>query len=681
MTFGYTGRFDPAAKVFWKTEGLTDAIAIMSLNPTEGHLAACNACGATEKPDPGWCGMMADIGEVFVIHDCDVPGQTGATWVTNPATGRKRPGWAPAIAAYNPRTRNVILPYPIEPNHGKDVRDWIVERLNAGIDRASIYAELLEYARSMPLVEPPDGLPISGQDDGDSEDDAEDDTELDDSDDGTVVEVDGDGSQGKGDDPAEPIWEGEDDPHRLARVNLDRYRDEHGGHLVFWCSEWWKYRRGCYQTIEKDSLKAKVNAAIRREFEDRWREEEERRIAKELATGEEQKREPIRKVKSGLVNDVIEAMKSLAIKSDSIEMPCWLPDKSVPRLVSLRNGLLDLDALFAGQSDCLRPHTPEWFSRVQLPYEFDPAAICPHWQAFLEDVFNGDRESIVALQMWFGYLLTQDTSLQKMMMIIGKPRCGKGTISRTLNAMLGRESVCTPTLGNLAVPTELHGLIGKSVALINETRLSDRADKDVITERLLSIVGEDAQDVQRKYLTTMHSVRLALRFTMFSNVIPSLNDSSSAIVKRCLVLVMPNTYYEREDRGLTDRLKTELPGILLWSIAGRQMLNEAKEIKQPESGREIIKLFKSLSSPVSVFIESECVEGDTCEVETRELYEHWCRWCLDNDYDQKFTIQQFSKRLRDAIPELKIIRPGTGYDRSRKFKGISIVRENIGEEF
>jgi P4 family phage/plasmid primase-like protien len=669
--FGYVGKFTGNEDLIWKTEGATDAAAIMSLilacEPPPNHTAVCNACGSEESPvkegAAEWVKQMAGK-EVLVIHDCDKPGQRGATWVTN-VSGRKRPGWAPAIAQHAAVVRNVVLPFEMNENHGKDVRDWIIERLNDGKPRAAIYAELLEYARSQPTIEKLAETAIK---------------DIEQDDDGEISQ--GEEADDDSDDETEPILEGEDDPHRLARVNLDQYRDKHDGHLVFWCSEWWKYRHGQYKTIEISSLKAKVNATIRREFEARWRENEERRLARELATGEEIKREPIRKVTSGLVTNVIEAMQSMCSVSDSIEMPCWLPDRSKPNIVSLKNGLLDLDALFAGkdESECMKPHCREWFSRVQFPYEFDRNATCPIWVQFLEDAFNGDRESIDALQMWFGYLLTQDTSLQKLLMVIGKPRCGKGTISRTLNAMLGKDSVCTPTLGNLAIPTELHGLVGKSVALINETRLSDRADRDVITERILSIVGEDSQDIQRKYLTTLHSVKLALRFTMFANQIPPLNDSSSAIVKRCLVLVMPNTYYGKEDLSLSKKLLAELPGIFLWAIAGRKMLNDVGTITQPKSGAGIVSLFKSIASPVSVFVESECVEGEGLEIPTRELFDHWCNWCRENDYDQKLTIQQFSKKLRDVIPELKTVRPRTEFGRERRFAGISILRGNNSDD-
>ena len=51
MSFGFVGEIADTDKVVWKTEGLTDALAIFDLQPPDGHVASCNACGAGERPD------------------------------------------------------------------------------------------------------------------------------------------------------------------------------------------------------------------------------------------------------------------------------------------------------------------------------------------------------------------------------------------------------------------------------------------------------------------------------------------------------------------------------------------------------------------------------------------------------------------------------------------------------
>ncbi|MEL6898763.1 MAG: hypothetical protein AAFP90_21915, partial [Planctomycetota bacterium] len=152
MAFGYTGpKIQESDTVIWKTEGLTDALAILSLDLPGSHTANCNACGAGEnpnKPDVDWYLRLFAGKEVFVIHDCDEPGQEGALG------NERRGGWVQALAKYAASVRNVILPYTIEKSHGKDVRDWVADQraLEPDLSPADLYQRLLEYARGFEPV-------------------------------------------------------------------------------------------------------------------------------------------------------------------------------------------------------------------------------------------------------------------------------------------------------------------------------------------------------------------------------------------------------------------------------------------------------------------------------------------------------------------------------------------------
>ena len=103
------------AKMLIKTEGLTDALALMSCpHDPEDILICTNSSGTSETPK--WMAeVMAVVDLVAVIHDADLPGQKGA----------KR--WSDHIAAANPEidVRNVQLPYKIEETKGKDLRDYL----------------------------------------------------------------------------------------------------------------------------------------------------------------------------------------------------------------------------------------------------------------------------------------------------------------------------------------------------------------------------------------------------------------------------------------------------------------------------------------------------------------------------------------------------------------------------
>ena len=164
--------------------------------------------------------------------------------------------------------------------------------------------------------------------------------------------------------------------------------------------------------------------------------------------------------------------------------------------------------------------TPRFFNAFALEYDFDPDAPAPErWLGFLNQIWGDDVESIACLQEWFGYLLTPDTRQQKILMMVGPKRSGRGTIARVLKALAGSNTVVNPTLATLARPFGLSTMIGKPIAVFPDARLSSRPDNAAIVECLLSISGEDDQTIDRKHLPAWTG-KLPTRFVLISNELP-----------------------------------------------------------------------------------------------------------------------------------------------------------------
>jgi len=118
---------------------------------------------------------------------------------------------------------------------------------------------------------------------------------------------------------------------------------------------------------------------------------------------------------------------------------------------------------------------------------------------FFAALWPEDPEAVGTLQEIFGYCLTADVSQQKGFLLVGPKRSGKGTIARVLTRLVGMDNTVAPTLAGLGMNFGLAPLIGKRVAIISDARLGGRADQHAIAERLLSITGEDAITIDRKF--------------------------------------------------------------------------------------------------------------------------------------------------------------------------------------
>lgn len=601
---------------WWKCEGSTDTLAMASqADAPDSHAFFTTANGAKEKP-LDWILEALSGCKVNVCHDADEPGQHGATWSPQ-ADGRKRAGWSPALAKKCDQVRNVQLPFPVEKTDGPDVRDYF--------QGGGSFASLLEIA---------DDSEVWGKTEADKEDYA----------------------------PREI-----DNAQQLAEANLAYYREHYSRNLVFWRNEWYRYKGTNYERIDGEHVRIRLREFIQKHFEKVWK-----------SGGDE--RDAVRNVTIPLVNNVMESMKALCFLQPSTTTDSWIHD-GPEDCVAFENKILSLKGLFSGtedESEFLFDHSPDWFSLSCLPYQFDHTARCPRWIRFLEDVLE-EPDAIEALQRWFGYLLLPDCSLEKMLFVIGPTRSGKGTIMKVMMSLFGESQVAAPTLNGLIGQYALHGLLGKTISIIPDARLSKRADREAITERLLSVVANDPQDIERKYLSTLTGVRMNMRFTLFSNKLPELNDSTAAMVGRGVYLLMRKSYLGCEDLGLLDSLLAELPGILNWSIMGRNSMMDDFVIRQPESSDHLVRHMRVTMAPVAQFFQERChvdARNDELSIDSKSLFDAWTDWAKSNAYVSKMTQTEFERRAIDVAPVLKASTVKTGAHAERVFSGVSVKATN-----
>jgi putative DNA primase/helicase len=188
---------------------------------------------------------------------------------------------------------------------------------------------------------------------------------------------------------------------------------------------------------------------------------------------------------------------------------------------------------------------------------------------------------------------------------------------------------------------------------------------------MLSISGEDALTVDRKHREQI-TCKLSTRLMLLTNELPRLTDSSGALASRFIVLRLRESFYGREDQSLFDKLQRELPGILLWAIAGWQRLQERGHFVQPDSGCELADQMDELTSPVGVFIRDCCEIGPPHEVGVGDIFNAWKKWCDDNGRREAGTIQTFGRDLSAAVPSLRRAQPRENGERVRVYEGIGL---------
>jgi len=144
--------------------------------------------------------------------------------------------------------------------------------------------------------------------------------------------------------------------------------------------------------------------------------------------------------------------------------------------------------------------------------------------------------------------------------------------------------------------------------------------------------------------------------------------------------------HDREDTGLFDRLSRELPGILLWALAGWQRLRRRGPVMQPRSCRELLAAMEELEGLISAFLGDRCVLDPREIVPLATLYKVWRSWCQEHGRDAVGDEPSFGPDVNAASPGLSKSRLHQGSLRITHYRGIRLRtpldpdQEPAGEE-
>lgn len=376
------------------------------------------------------------------------------------------------------------------------------------------------------------------------------------------------------------------------------------------------------------------------------------------------------KPNSARVSNVVDALQTQSHLPDSMETPFWIghtdPDyPPIHNLVPLRSGLLD------PISGVLYPPTPNLFYRFCLPFDYSPDDDAPprEWLNFLNSVWPDDPQSIDTLQEMFGYFLTPDLSMEKMFLIVGPMRSGKGTIIRVLTGLLGLENVAAGSLDILSGEHGLQSLLGKSMFVDPDCMVKGGPDLIRAVAEIKKISGQDPVIVNPKNRPP-YTVLLRLKILLCANELPRFADSSNALSSRFVIIKQKNSFLGNEDQTLKDRLLPELPRILHWALAGRRRLYARGYFDIPESAKDLMEELQESSSPIKAFLNEKCDIGPTKSVSVSRLWGLWKEWCDGQGRKDPGTQAWFGRDLRSAIPGLDKVKSRVGEVRTQIYKGL-----------
>lgn len=472
------------------------------------------------------------------------------------------------------------------------------------------------------------------------------------------------------------------DPAYMANTFAEKFTPtaEQVGYR-WWGGQFWLWDKSIYTAVPDEEFEGLLFIHCDSILYDQYLEQYD-------AQPDPDKREKIKKrmVNAGMIKMVRMALIGLlAIKTDATSAPFWIrrPEKGwdAADVIPFANRLVHMPSFVAGEAGSWTRKTPNLFSTNSLayPFHFDfytgPVPPPDHWRGYLESQWDDDEESILTTREMMGYLFTSSNKYQKLFMLIGPPRSGKGTLVGVIRDLLGQNNVASATFNGLSKDFGCEILIDKNVAIFPDARITGRTDVGGVAENIVSITGGDHVYVNRKHKKAISRL-LNCRFLILSNLLPRLTDQGGALHTRAIILRFTRSFYGKEDLSLAAKIQKELPAIARWAIDGWASLTARGHFIQPASGRELVEDLRNLATPIQHFAEDCLQVGPEYEADSASVFSLYKEWCFAKNKEHVGDLTKFESDLKAAISPIRYGGAaridGSGRAWSRVIRGLRI---------
>ena len=293
-----------------------------------------------------------------------------------------------------------------------------------------------------------------------------------------------------------------------------------------------------------------------------------------------------------------------------------------PWKFNILNGTVDL---LTGK---LMPHRRDDNLTKLAHVEFDEAATCPVWIEFLRRIM-GDRDDLVRfLQLAIGYSLTGVVSEKCFFFLYGTGDNGKSTLVECLRDLMGNywiKTVAETVLSRShsgAIPNDVARLVGVRMVStaelpegrqLDEAKVKDLTGRDTISARFMRAEWFDFNPI--------------FKLWMYGNHKPTIKGSDEGIWRRVRLIPFDVTIPKSEqDEQLPEKLKSELPGILNWAIAGC-LAWQCDGLPVPSAIREATEDYRSDMDVIAAFLADCCMVAENAKCWGNELYSAYKGWC------------------------------------------------------
>lgn len=337
-----------------------------------------------------------------------------------------------------------------------------------------------------------------------------------------------------------------------------------------------------------------------------------------------------------------EFWKRMKMFGDGLVRPEWLQD-SVKNKVCFQNGVYD-----TSKHEFI-PHSADFGFMGALNCNYDPKAISPNFDRFLEEVTQSDVDLQNILLEFMGYsLVSSDCRYQKALILLGEGSNGKSTLLDSLKKLLNK-NYSGLSLKNMQDDQKRYLMMGKLVNIAEENSYDSFRDIELVKN---FVTGGDIS-VKKVYMPPFE-YQNTTKLIISCNELPYTRDITDGFFRRFIIVPFNATFSEElgnADLKINEKLTVELPGIFNRILEGWYRLEKQDGFTKAASSREVLESYKDDSSPHALWfkenVEVKIDEGTFTTLQ--EIYEDYRKTTVDSGYRNVLTKSQLKKFLRKQL--------------------------------
>lgn len=288
-----------------------------------------------------------------------------------------------------------------------------------------------------------------------------------------------------------------------------------------------------------------------------------------------------------------------------------------------------------------------YFVRNVLQCAYNPNALCPIFDKFIESICGGDLNLINLLWEIIGYLLSNDTNAKVFFVFVGKKDTGKSLLAHVIKNIIGENATSYLSASDFSGRFAVAELKDKKLNVCMD--LPNRPFSEETVGIIKAMTGNDVMRSDVKYKESIH-FRPTTRLLFGSNFLPNTVSYDSAFLERMIIVpfrfAVPKS---KMDYDLERKLMNEKEGICKKAIFYyKQLVSKKYRFTTVELPYEDTSIDDN--KVIGYFAEENCefTGLDSDKIFTTTLYEDYRNYCYAKDITP-LKIADFSRKFNEMF--------------------------------